>query len=190
MGSISDRIVGITAPQRANAALIENAFRVAGYSDTLIAAALVNALVESGLNAKAAGDNGASVGLFQLNRVAGAGRGYSVQALEDPSNNVRILLALEKKALAKVEAAVTAGAGVAEAAGLFAVYVERPRDTLGEKARRAAAVARYFPVAALAPIERGATDMLKVYTLTGAAGLVLLGTVLSIRKWKRARHRL
>lgn len=190
MGSVSDSVLALTSPQRQNAAIIEREFRAAGYSATLVAAAIVNAIAESGLNPRAAGDGGWSIGLFQMNRKAGAGRGHSVQELEDPSSNARILLSVEKKALDKVEAAVKAGAGVAEAAGLFAQYVERPRDTLGEKAKRAAAVARYFPSAALAAIEGGVIDAAKVYVLTSVGGLVLLGTFLAVRKWKGSRRRL
>ena len=190
MGSTSSSVLGLTSPQRQNAAIIEREFLAAGYSATLVAAAIVNAIAESGLNPKAAGDGGWSIGLFQMNRKAGAGRGHSVQELEDPTSNARILLSVEKKALDKVEAAVKAGAGVAEAAGLFAQYVERPRDTLGEKAKRAAAVTRYFPSAALAVIESGAMDVLKIYALTSVAGLVLIGGFLAVRKWKGRHHRL
>ena len=84
MGSITDSITGLTSPQKANAAIIEKEFLNAGHSATVTAAAIVNALAESGLNAKAAGDSGASIGLFQMNRVGGAGRGHSIQELEDP----------------------------------------------------------------------------------------------------------
>lgn len=186
MGSISDAVIGLTSPQRANAAIIEAEFRAAGYSGAVVAAAIVNAIAESGLNPKAAGDGGWSIGLFQMNRKGGAGVGHSVAELEDPTSNARILLSVEKKALDKIEAAVKAGAGIAEAAGLFAVYVERPRDTLGEKARRAATVVKYFPSAAIQAIESGVTDLLKTYAFAGVAGLVLVGAFLGVRKWKKS----
>ena len=48
------------------------------------------ALAESGLNALAQGDNGASIGVFQLNRMGGQGTGYTVEQLSDPTTNAEI----------------------------------------------------------------------------------------------------
>jgi len=48
------------------------------------------ALAESGLNALAMGDHGASVGVFQLNRAGGQGTGYTVDQLTDPTLNAEI----------------------------------------------------------------------------------------------------
>jgi hypothetical protein len=191
MGEIADKIIGLTAARRANAAIIETEFKAAGYTGALAAAAMVNSLAESALNERAVGDNGASIGLFQMNRVGGAGRGHSVEELMDPTSNVRILLKVEKRALDKIQAAVKAGAGIAEAAGLFAQYVERPRDTLGEKARRAASTARYFPAAALSAIESGASGVIsKVAFPLGAAVFAVaggVGVVFAIRQVKKRK---
>lgn len=188
MGSVAASVLALTSPQRQMADIIEKEFLDAGYSPAVVAAALVNALAESGLNPRAAGDSGWSIGLFQMNRKAGAGKGHSVAELEDPTQNVRILLSVEKKALAKVEAAVKAGAGIAEAAGLFAVYVERPRDTVGEKARRAAAVARYFPKAAIEALEGGAKTAVTVWAASSLLGILGLGLFLAAKKWKTQRR--
>jgi len=48
------------------------------------------ALAESGLNPDAIGDNGASIGIFQINRVNGQGIGYTVDQLRDPVTNAEI----------------------------------------------------------------------------------------------------
>lgn len=48
------------------------------------------ALAESNLNPNAVGDNGASIGIFQINRVQGQGIGYTVDQLKDPTTNAEI----------------------------------------------------------------------------------------------------
>ena len=45
---------------------------------------------ESGGNPTIKGDNGASIGLFQMNRAGGLGSGSSVSQLEDPDYNIRL----------------------------------------------------------------------------------------------------
>lgn len=45
---------------------------------------------ESGGNPTIAGDNGASIGLFQMNRSGGLGTGHSVSELNDPETNIRL----------------------------------------------------------------------------------------------------
>jgi hypothetical protein len=138
MSSIADQLVVVNNEQRSYAAIIEREFLAAGYSPMLVAAALVNAYAESRLDPTAVGDHGVSIGLFQLNTARGAGIGYSISELKDPTRNTQVLLKVEKRAIAKVQAAIDAGAGLSEAAGLFSKYVERPGDTLGEMAKRAA----------------------------------------------------
>jgi hypothetical protein len=70
--------------------------------------------------------------------------------------------------------------------------VERPRDTVGEKARRAAAVARYFPKAAIEAIEKQglsvAKTTFKVWAAGSLIGLTLLGTFLAAKKLKAQRQ--
>lgn len=48
------------------------------------------ALAESGLNPNAVGDNGASIGVFQINRINGQGVGYTPDQLKDPVTNAEI----------------------------------------------------------------------------------------------------
>ena len=145
MSSVASQLVIANAEQRAAATIIERGFTAAGYSPLLIAAAIVNAYAESRLDPKVSGDKGISIGLFQLNTKHGAGIGYSISDLQDPTFNTQILLKVERKALLRVQAAIDAGASLSEAAGLFSQYVERPEDTLGERAKRAASALILFP---------------------------------------------
>ena len=48
------------------------------------------ALAESNLNPDALGDNGASIGIFQINRVSGQGIGYTADQLRDPITNADV----------------------------------------------------------------------------------------------------
>jgi hypothetical protein len=48
------------------------------------------AYAESGFNPDAVGDNGASIGLFQINRVNGQGIGYTADQLRDPVTNAEV----------------------------------------------------------------------------------------------------
>jgi hypothetical protein len=48
------------------------------------------ALAESGGDPNAVGDKGASIGIFQINRVGGQGIGYSADQLRDPTTNAEV----------------------------------------------------------------------------------------------------
>jgi len=194
-GTLRSSAVALRADQLRMVDVIEAAFMGAGYSPNVGAAAVVNAYAESGLNPAAAGDNGKSIGLFQLNTVAGAGRGYTPAELTNPDRNAMILITRERAALAKVEAAAQGGAGIAALAGLFSRYVERPRDALGAAAHRTALTARLFPFglrSEAAPASAGApTGLIPAtsarYWWVGGTltALLLLGTVAYARARKR-----
>lgn len=79
-----------SASQQDMMKIIEEEFRAAGYTDVQIKAAQIAAAAESGLDPYASGDNGASIGLFQLNRLKGEGRGFTVEQLSDPRQNAMI----------------------------------------------------------------------------------------------------
>ena len=73
--------------------LISDRFKSAGYNDNQVWAAMANAARESGFNPNAHNTNGEdSVGLFQMNRNGGLGRGHSLERLKDPSYNTQLLL--------------------------------------------------------------------------------------------------
>ena len=142
VGSVARAMVGLSTDARNNAALVERLFRAAGYSNATIAAALVNAYMESGLSSTTKrGDSGNSVGLFQANMKAGAGKGYTAEQLQDPTFNTKVILKVEKRAIDKIEAEVRNGADFVTATGLFTQWVERPKykDTTDKWAREAKA---------------------------------------------------
>lgn len=111
----------------------------------VIAAALVNAVAESGLNPNAVGDSGASVGLFQLHE-RGAGKGMSVAARKDPVTNTKRIAEEYDRYGGSIRAAYAAGErNVGKLAGMWSTYIERPADKAGEATRRAARAAKMFP---------------------------------------------
>jgi len=143
---VADGALLLSEAQRTNARTIESVLADAGISDTTIAAAVVNAYAESGLNASAVGDSGNSIGLFQLNMPKGAGRGHSAQELKDPRKNAEIILSVERSAISKIEDAVRAGAGLAAATALWTKLVERPKNVVSDMAKRQALALRLYPL--------------------------------------------
>lgn len=115
---------GLDAEQKANAATIAEEFSKAGYSTQVVLAALVNSYRESYLRNSSVGDNGQSVGLFQIrDRDNGKMRAFTGDR-RDPRYNCEWVLTNEKAGLAKVAAAPN----VLEAVAAFTRYVERPAN--------------------------------------------------------------
>lgn len=143
---VSDRAIGLSDSQRAIAAIIEDVLDGAGFPSAIIAAAIVNAHAESGLNPRAVGDNGDSVGLFQLN-IRGLGAGMTTEARMDPRVNTEVIArALRGSTGAPVMAAYNAGErSVPVLTGLFTKYVERPARADIVAASRAVTATRMFP---------------------------------------------
>lgn len=142
--TVAERAVGLSASQESMARVIETEFRAAGFSDAVIAAAIVNAIAESGLNPAAVGDGGRSIGLFQLHE-KGGGYGMSVAERQNPTLNTRRIIQEVKKAkgfMAEVQGGETSIPVLAVA---FSTYVERPADKITAGTHRAALALRYFP---------------------------------------------
>lgn len=139
----------MNASRLAIVAIIEEEFRNAGLGERVIGAAIANAWVESGLNPNAIGDNGASVGLFQLHK-RGAGTGLSVEFRKDPRNNTKTIL--EREVLAKrgntLRTREKEGAGVGELAAIFSRDIERPAATQHNMKLRKALAEEMFPTLA------------------------------------------
>lgn len=155
--------IPLSGYQKENAAIIEKVFKEElkgkGLSDEaiakIIAAAIVNSYKECGLNAaNKTGDGGHSIGLFQVNDVAGAGtyllktmsREESIVYRQNPENNCKIILEREilgsfgKNLMARAQA----GASVTELAAIFSRDIERPRDKLGNMQARSQAALKMF----------------------------------------------
>jgi hypothetical protein len=130
--------------QLAVARLILREFVLAGYPTAIALAAVVNAKAESNLNPLAVGDNGASIGLFQLYE-RGAGAGMTVEQRQDPATNTRRIIQEVRTYGGPMMQAYQAGASLADLAGLFARDIERPADRTGEQIRRAAMARSLFP---------------------------------------------
>jgi len=127
------------AGRRENATVILDEWRSAGYPIGIALAALSNARSESDLDHTAVGDEGASVGLFQLNQ-AGHGAGLSVEERMDPVVNTRVIISAYRQSGGAVDEAYDDGATVAEMAYLFSRDVERAVAKGNDNARAFAKV--------------------------------------------------
>lgn len=123
----------LNANQEDMAELIREKFKAAGFSDIQAEAAVANAIAESGLNPNARNNNGKedSVGLFQMNRVNGLGKGYSVEELKDPNTNIDLAIAAAKKS-ENFKSAST----INDAVAAFVKDVERPANQASEITKR------------------------------------------------------
>jgi hypothetical protein len=143
-GGVADVAVGLNSSQRANAQIIEREFTAAGFGPPVVAAAIINALAESGLRNDAVGDAGASIGLFQLHE-RGGGKGMSSSERMDPTRNARRIIEEAKRASGFMNLVRAGETSIPKLAAAFSTYVERPADKPGNEVKRAAMVARYFP---------------------------------------------
>ena len=136
----------VTPSRQASLEVIQEVFADAGLNERVIAAAIANSWVESGWNPNAVGDDGHSIGLFQLNDW-GAGSGLSVEFRKDPRNNAKTIL--EREVLAKrgltLRTRAEEGAGVGELAAIFSRDIERPANVEGNMAIRKALAEDMFP---------------------------------------------
>ena len=158
--------------------IIEEVFRSRGYSDVQIKAAQIVAAAESGLDPYAMGDGVNSIGLFQLNRAGGEGKGFSVEQLVDPVFNSTVVAdRMNGKRGEKFRNAKTVEEAVMELTREF----ERPSFTRGgqiidqtafqEYATRGARVAgRAVNSTALASASNGVTPSSLTSTASTAGG--------------------
>ena len=114
--------------------LIRQKFKAAGFTDIQAEAAVANAIRESGLNPNAHNRVGEdSVGLFQMNRDRGLGKGYTVEQLKDPNFNIDLAIEAAKKSKSFKDAKTINGAITA-----FVQDVERPANQMDEIDKRIA----------------------------------------------------
>lgn len=187
--STSDYLAGskilLSPAQKRCASLILERFTEAGYSPAIAMAAVANAYSESALKAGAVGDNGQSIGLFQLYD-EGAGKGIPRLLRRIPWINVQAILTKEKGTLAGIKDIPYATTATID----MMRYVIRPRlnaaTISAEAKRRVENLKLLFPgyatknINALPPIKTGLTPVMKL-----AIGGVLLasatGVFLSLR---------
>lgn len=118
----------LNANQTQMAKLIVRRFRAAGLSDSVAAAAIVNAWAESSLNPNAMSPAGTAVGLFQLHD-NGAGHGMSIASRKDPATNTdKIIQEIKGHFGRTLLERARQGASVWELTKLFTVHIERPGD--------------------------------------------------------------
>lgn len=129
-------MLALSSSQSANADVIRREVLAAGYDERMARALIANSYAESGLsNGPPDGDNGHSIGLFQLNDNGGAGTGMTVEQRRDPSANTRKILS--DYGMARVVELWRAGADAPELARQFCIYVERPANKEQKGAERA-----------------------------------------------------
>jgi hypothetical protein len=184
--SVADAAAGLSSAQRAVARTVESVLAARGMPSEVIAAALVNAVAESGLNPNAVGDSGASVGLFQLHE-RGAGKGMTVAARKDPVTNTKRIAEEYDRYGGKIRAAYAAGErDIGKLAGMWSTHIERPADKAGEASRRAARAAKLFP-GLVSTGSRVAVFSEGVNSMGALIGLALLGGLFVYRKATQAR---
>jgi hypothetical protein len=126
------------AQKRAMAGIILDEFKAARIPAGLALAAVANAIRESGLDPNASGDNGHSIGLFQINDLGGRIE-YDFDRTDPRANTQHIIRELFRmwakdgkigryQAERSMKDAYENGATVPEMAALFAAIVERPKD--------------------------------------------------------------
>jgi len=141
---VSQTAKNITDIQKDTAIVIEKNFNNLQIPKNITAAAIVNAFAESGLKPKIIGDNGNSVGLFQLNRF-GLGSKMSVSHRQDANINstvVGVQILKNQKLLDKEKN----GATISELASIFVEDIMRPKEIEKEKQLRAKLSKKIFPI--------------------------------------------
>lgn len=134
-----------SAAQISAARTVADRFSAAGYHLPMIRAALANAYAESSLNPLAIGDQGRSVGLFQLYD-KGAGAGMSVELRQNAAANTdRIIQEVNNYGKKRLLPAYASGKDAATLADLFCQDIERPADAAQKGAMRAGYARIMFP---------------------------------------------
>lgn len=153
-----DAAYGVGTDRRRVAQIILDEFLIAGYPAGIALAAIVNAEAESSLIPNKVGDNGHSVGLFQLNDIGGK-IVFSFDRT-DPHLNTRAIIAEFERLfgktgkIGKYEAfqslgtLMNTGADVKTYAAEFAARVERPDDIPGAMVKRSNLAVQRFGDAA------------------------------------------
>ena len=135
VGAASMNLSSIPEDRRQFAELIAERFGSAGFGIKHQICAVANAMRESSLNprARTITSKEDSVGLFQLNRTKGLGRGHDLEDLLNPEKNTDIIIA-ECKKFPQFGRATT----LEDAISIFVRFIERPANQTAEIADRLA----------------------------------------------------
>jgi hypothetical protein len=141
--SVSDIAVGLTQEQREVSYVIENQLKEMEIPENIIAASIVNAVAESDLVPHAVGDNGNSIGAFQLNSF-GLGNKLTSEERQNlyTSTNVIGIQILKNEKLFALD---QNEANIPSLSAVFAQDIMRP-DNIEQKKRERKQIAKeMFP---------------------------------------------
>jgi hypothetical protein len=128
--------------QQTMAVKIVDAFKAEGCNVIAQAAALANAMGESGLNPNLISPPPEhSVGLFQCNANGGVGEGKSDAFLKNPDNNIALIIAEMKRRAP----AFKTSSDLRKAVTLFVTEVERPANPTADVAIRMKFAVKFLP---------------------------------------------
>lgn len=141
--NVSDIAIGLSKEQREVSYIIENELREMNIPENIIAASIVNAVAESNLKPHAIGDNGNSIGAFQLNS---KGLGHKLtseerQNLYVSSNIIGIQILKNKKLLESDKN----GLNIPSLSAMVAQHIMRPANIELRKKERKQIAREMFP---------------------------------------------
>jgi len=141
--SVTDIAKGLTPQQYEVSETIEDELSQLEIPENIIAAAIVNAIAESSLNPNAIGDDGKSVGAFQLHK-SGLGKNLSVEDRKNIYTNANIvgIQILKNNRLLTLN---ENGAEISELSAVFAEEIMRPANIENRKQERREIANKIFP---------------------------------------------
>jgi len=141
--SVVEHALGLSNEQIEVADTIETELDEMEIPDNIIAAAIVNAVAESGLNPDAVGDNGKAVGAFQLHK-KGLGHDLTVNERKNVFTNTNVvgIQVLRNNKLFELEDKL---ASIPELTQVFAEEIMRPSNIEEQKLHRAKIASKIFP---------------------------------------------
>ena len=141
--SVTDKANNLSEQQKEISEIIENQLKQMEISDNIIAAAIVNAVAESNLDPNAIGDNGKSVGAFQLHK-NGLGHKLTTEERQNIFTNTNVIgiQILKNSNLTKMDENYCS---IPDLAATFASDILRPSNIEQEKYNRRQLASIIFP---------------------------------------------
>lgn len=121
---------------------IEKVLRMGGFGSAMVIAALTNSYAESKFNPLAIGDQGMSVGVFQL-RTGGLGGTMSKEERQNVNKSTkRVIFAIRKSK--NIKSAIARNSSARQLTRLFCTEIMRPSDKYTKAHQRAALIDDIF----------------------------------------------